>query len=116
MEKKYLFLIVMGMILLFVLMSTEKETTFSVNTVNNGLRMIKVDVTLPLNEDEACEVAKAAATAFSSSREFECDEISRLSNTEIQVADVSIDENNFGTATVASINEKDRTINFYSSP
>ncbi|MCD6477279.1 MAG: hypothetical protein J7K26_03960 [Candidatus Aenigmarchaeota archaeon] len=93
-----------------------QQTQFKVfDQALNEVGTFNSDVTIPLDDSEACEVAKDAAQVYGQTSFKDCDEIQRIENIEINVIDsTSIDDYTY--AEIAKIDENLKTVTFYSSP
>ncbi len=75
---------------------------------------MEVDVSVPLNDGEACLVATEAAK-LTRNADFECDDIQRLIEAHISVVDDTTSPRGFATARIFEINEDELTVSVMNS-
>jgi len=82
----------------------------------NEVGAVKLDVTIPLDNNEACQIAKSAAEVHGL-EEFECDDTIRVRTPgEITVVDDTTIPGEFATAVLFRINEDAKTVSLSFAP
>ena len=124
MKKEYLIggVFVIALVVFALLYNPANAVEFKVlDQAGEEVGIVKLDVSLPLTDEDACLLAKEAADVHSI--DFECDELTRFNAGpitepwfEINVIDDTTTEGEFATARILNIDEDAMTVKLYYAP
>jgi hypothetical protein len=124
MKKEYLIggVFVIALVVFALLYNPANAVEFKVlDQAGEEVGIVKLDVSLPLTDEDACLLAEEAAEV--QGIDFDCDEVMRFNagpitepKFEINVIDDTTTEGEFATAKILNIDEDAMTVKLYYSP